>query len=266
MAVATSNRLLPVLASAVLLMLGFVTLKSCSDDLAGSLIMDRIPQAPAPDADTPADTIKTLTANVAAMTTEVEALRQDNAGLRRENQALLRNRTQIEENVTTRVQRELLAREKDAANRARIDSGVLSSLTARVDALAASLNEAQANYPASDIPVGFGLNGARGAATDAIVWIEPLDASQADGEGGLLDRAKAASGGLFDTTRSGTASAIGGIEDRLDRLQPGGPDPGAGPGARPDALQGHHRRRQPGGQRSARTGCAGHGLERYRHR
>ena len=111
MAIATSNKLLPLLAGAVVLMLGFVTLKSCSEDPAGSLAMDRVPEAPAPDADTPADTIKTLTANVAAMTSEVEALRQDNAGLRRENQALLRNRTQIEENVATRVQRQLLARE-----------------------------------------------------------------------------------------------------------------------------------------------------------
>ena len=125
MVVATSNRLLPLLAGAVLLMLVFVTLKSCSDDGGDGLVMDSVPEAPAPDADTPADTIKTLTANVAAMTTEVEALRQDNSGLRRENQALLRNRTQIEENVATRIKRELLAREKDAANRARIDSGVI---------------------------------------------------------------------------------------------------------------------------------------------
>jgi len=220
MAVATSNRLLPILASAVLLMLGFVTLKSCSDDPAGSLTLDRVPEAPAPDADTPADTIKTLTASVAAMTTEVEALRQDNAGLRRENQALLRNRTQIEENVATRVQRELLAREKDAANRARIDSGVLSSLTARVDALAASVSETRANDRASDIPVGFGLDGVGGLVTDAIVWIEPLDAGDADPESGLFARAKGVPGGLWDSARSGTASAIGGVEERLERLQP----------------------------------------------
>ena len=38
-----------------------------------------------------------------------------------ENQELLRNRTRIEENVATRIRRELLSREKDAANRARID-------------------------------------------------------------------------------------------------------------------------------------------------
>ena len=105
MVVATSNRLLPLLAGAVLLMLVFVTLKSCSGDRTYAVFIDSLPQAPAPDADTPADTIKTLTANVAAMTTEVEALRQDNTGLRRENRQLLRNRTQIEENVATRIRR-----------------------------------------------------------------------------------------------------------------------------------------------------------------
>jgi integrating conjugative element protein (TIGR03752 family) len=219
-AVATSNRLLPVLAGAVLLMLVFVTLKSCSDDSGDGLVMDSVPEAPAPDADTPADTIKTLTANVAAMTTEVEALRQDNSGLRRENQALLRNRTEIEENVATRIKRELLAREKDAANRARIDSGVLSSLTAKVDALSTSVDEAKTKIHGSQIPVGVGLGGAGEGPSDRIVWIEPLDMMDEDGEGGLLDRVKHTTGNAWDSARSTGASAVDGIGDRIEDLQP----------------------------------------------
>ena len=82
MAAAVSNRLLPLLASAAVLMLAFVTVKSCSDNQKDGLVMDAVPRAPSPDADTPADTIKTLTANVAAMTAEVKALRQDNDQLR----------------------------------------------------------------------------------------------------------------------------------------------------------------------------------------
>ena len=66
MAIATSNRLLPLLAGIVLLMLVFVSLKSCSSDDTDSVLLDKVPVAPSPDADTPADTIKTLTANVAA--------------------------------------------------------------------------------------------------------------------------------------------------------------------------------------------------------
>jgi integrating conjugative element protein (TIGR03752 family) len=219
-AVATSNRLLPILAGAVLLMLVFVTLKSCSDDSGDGFVMDSVPEAPAPDADTPADTIKTLTANVAAMTTEVEALRQDNSGLRRENQALLRNRTQIEENVATRIKRELLAREKDAANRARIDSGVLSSLTAKVDALSTSVDEAKTKIHGSQIPVGVGLGGAGEGPSDRIVWIEPLDMMEEDGEGGLLDRVKHTTGNAWDSARSTGASAVDGIGDRIEDLQP----------------------------------------------
>ena len=79
MVIATSNRILPLLAGAVVLMLAFVTLKSCTGEQDASLVLEAVPQSPKPDADSPADTIKTLTANVAAMTAEVKALRQDNS-------------------------------------------------------------------------------------------------------------------------------------------------------------------------------------------
>jgi len=184
MAVATSNRLLPLLAGAVVLMLAFVTLKSCTGEQEAPLVMEAVPQAPAPDADSPADTIKTLTANVAAMTTEVQALRKDNDQLRKENHELLTSRHQIEENVATRVKRELLSREKDQVARERIDAGVLSSLTARVDALSQSLRQGQPATGGSDIPVGLGLDGLGqgGAATHTWVWIDPLEAGEATTE------------------------------------------------------------------------------------
>ncbi|MEW8287500.1 MAG: TIGR03752 family integrating conjugative element protein [Candidatus Thiodiazotropha endolucinida] len=177
MAQTTSNRLLPLLAGAVVLMLVFVTLKSCSQEPEDALVLESVPQAPAPDADSPADTIKTLTANVASMNTEVQALRKDNDQLRKENRDLLANRHQIEENVTTRVKRELLSHEKDRESRDRIDAGVLSSLTARVDALSQSLSQRYPNQSGSDIPVGLGLDGVgEGSATsDSLIWIEPLD-------------------------------------------------------------------------------------------
>ncbi|MEQ8495785.1 MAG: TIGR03752 family integrating conjugative element protein, partial [Gammaproteobacteria bacterium] len=63
MPAATSNRLLPILGGAVVLMLAFVTLKSCSQEEDSGVVLDNVPTAPVPDADTPADTIKTLTAN-----------------------------------------------------------------------------------------------------------------------------------------------------------------------------------------------------------
>ena len=220
MAMATSNRLLPILAGVVLLMLVFVTLKSCSTDETDSVVLDSIPEAPAPDADTPADTIKTLTANVAAMTSEVEALRRDNAGLRKENQALITSRTQIEENVATRVKRELLAREHDQENRARIDSGVLSSLTARVDSLAESLSKTRTNTPANDIPVGLGLDGVGKGSADDILWVEPLDQIGDSEEGkGILHRVKHTTSGYLDAAATQTGDVARGVGDRIEQVR-----------------------------------------------
>ncbi|HED13849.1 MAG TPA: TIGR03752 family integrating conjugative element protein [Gammaproteobacteria bacterium] len=180
MVTATSNKLLPILAGSVMLMLVFVTLKSCNSESDGELVMESVPQAPNPDADTPADTIKTLTANVAAMTAEVKALRQDNTGLRSENRELLASRTQIEDNVTTRVTRKLLSREKNQSARYRKDSGVLSSLTARVDALSQSLTKINLPSKNSDIPVGLGFDALRSNSVDSLIWVKPMEIDESD--------------------------------------------------------------------------------------
>ena len=220
MAIATSNRLLPLLAGIVLLMLVFVSLKSCSTDETDSVLLDKVPVAPSPDADTPADTIKTLTANVAAMTTEVEALRRDNAHLRRENQALIANRSQIEENVATRVKRELIAREKTQENRERIDAGVLSSLTARVDALADSLSKTQTNISTSDIPVGLGLDGIGQGAVNEIFWIEPLDQTEGPEAGkGMLQRVKQTSSGYLDAATTKTGDVARNVGNKIEQVR-----------------------------------------------
>jgi integrating conjugative element protein (TIGR03752 family) len=207
MAVAISNRLLPLLAGSVVLMLGFVTLKSCSGEHDDPLVMETVPHAPAPDADTPADTIKTLTANVAAMTAEVKTLRQDNAELHNENRRLLTSRTQIETNVATRVKRDLLSREQDQVARHRLDAGVLSSLTTRVDALSQSLSHIKSTQGGSDIPVGLGLDGVttNGPLMDTLIWIEPLDATESDARAlngnGLLHSTRQTSDSVLDTAR-----------------------------------------------------------------
>ena len=76
MALARSNRLLPVLGSIVLLMTVFVGFKSCSSDNRHAPgVSPRASDTLAPDADTPADTIRTLTARVTDMTAQLEALR-----------------------------------------------------------------------------------------------------------------------------------------------------------------------------------------------
>lgn len=221
MPAATSNRLLPILGATGVLMLVVVTLKSCGQQEGVAVLMDSVPTAPAPDADTPADTIKTLTANVAGMTSEVEALRRENATLARENQTLINSRTQIEQNVATQLRRELLSREKDAANQGRLDSGVLASLTSRVDGLAASLEQVQTDRR-PEMPIGQGLGDLGGSQEPAeLLWVEPLDSRDApSSEPGRIDRAAQTAGGYLTRASAQTRQVAGGVREEVETLQP----------------------------------------------
>jgi len=210
MMIARSNRLLPLLAGVVVMILAFVSLKSCNEEKKTLALMESVPRSPAPDADSPADTIKTLTANVAAMTAEVQALRKGNEQLRKGNQDLLANRNQIEENVTTRLKRDMQSQEGEREARNRADASVLSSLTARVDALSRSFSKGGPIQGSFDIPVGLGLDGVGPAATPpvSLVWIEPLDSldtkSNTLGGNALLRRVHSTTSSAIDTARTKT--------------------------------------------------------------
>ncbi len=170
MARITGNRLLPWLAGVTLLMLGVVALRSCSHDPPGPAVMQAVPQAPVPDADTPADTIKTLTANVAAMTAEVEALRREGDRLRDENRHLLEDRTRLEDDMMRRISQELQSRDHEQQARRQADSDVLSALGERLDALSRSLSSSPP-HDVGDLPVGPGP-----VPDSRTVWIDPVDA------------------------------------------------------------------------------------------
>ena len=190
MSMVTSNRLLPILVGSVMVLTVFVTVKSCSQEGSNTQLLDAVPQAPRPDADTPADTIKTLTANVSAMTAEVNALRHDNAVLQQDNQSLLKDRSTIEDNVLSRLQR--VVQTKDSASD-QLDKSTIATLTARVDSLAQSLAGTAKFSAESDIPVGLGLGGEGldGVGTsDDWVWTEPVEKNTGPSEesGNLLNR------------------------------------------------------------------------------
>lgn len=170
----TQNKLLPILVGIVGAALILVALRSCREAATGPGPLTSVPVPPSADADTPADTIKTLTANVSSMTAAVEALRRDNADLKKDNQALLNEREQIEHHLNERLDENLTARNKASEADAAEHSSALSALTARVDALANSLADRHATGPDSDIPVGLGID--TGAApAESLTWIEPLD-------------------------------------------------------------------------------------------
>lgn len=176
-----SNKLLPIIAGAVLLMLVFVGVKSFNsgDD---NIQLDQVPVAGTPDADSPADTIRTLTAEVASIKSEAEKLHM-------QNQELLRQRQEIERTVRA----ELLTEMRDMKGKE--ESTALDKLTekldffkTRLDELSSAQNQAAIPGAGSDIPGGFGIGSGDGLVmpeTEKIVWVEPLGTRQ-DRQGNLI--------------------------------------------------------------------------------
>lgn len=184
----TRNRLLPLLAGFLVVVAAFAGIRSCAPGEEQALLLDAVPRASAPDADTPADTIKTLTANVSGMTSQLNALRQDNAALRRENRELIEDRAQIESSVVSRLQDML--DERGGEPGAPGLTAALAALSARVEALATQFKKGGAGPSSSgqDIPVGYGPGGSRipGAAEDLPVWVEPLEHEAWQGRDGAV--------------------------------------------------------------------------------
>ena len=183
MLITRQNRLVPILAAMVLLILVLVLNKSCEDEKTDSVLLERVPRASAPDADTPADTIETLTANVAAMINELQTLRQANVMLRSDNEKLLQNRDGLEQRLSSRIEDEFAAR-KQPQN----DGKALASLSNRIDALSEAMSSSFSSAGASDIPVGLGLEG--GYSLSEWHWVEPLDLSHTDFSDGFLPSPK----------------------------------------------------------------------------
>ena len=165
-----SNRLLPVLGIAMLAITVLIVQRACSEDEPDPVLLDAVPQASSPDADTPHDTITTLTANVAAMTRELEGLENDNAALKRDNRDLKEQREALEQSLSTRIAAELKRIQDNAAVR---DSETVNALHQRIDAIADAVDDARRSTNASELPIGFGFDQHR--INEDIVWVEPLD-------------------------------------------------------------------------------------------
>ena len=189
-----SNKLLPILGGLVLLVAGYVLFQALtSRDDTGSVVMNAVPKPEAPDADTPTETIQTLVAKVADLTHETQALRQDNEALLKKNERLLDERRHIEQTIDQRVRQQVSAKAGELRATVEPAKGLLSSLTRRVDQLSNTVTHytRPTPQPASDIPVGLGLDGVGQAGQ--LVWHDPLDAPPADvpgaPRGGLLKTA-----------------------------------------------------------------------------
>ena len=224
MSMVTSNRLLPILAGSGLLMTVLVVVKSCSPDKGQPQLLEAVPQAPKPDADTPADTIKTLTANVSAMTSELNALRRDNTALKQENRDLIKDRKQIENNVLSRVQTELEAKRTDADPTE--TTSAIAALTARVDSLTNRFGRSSTQRPStgSDIPIGLGLDGigTSDVESESLVWVNPLELTPSpDGDKEtLLNRFSRTGRNTIDGARPEVQSLVAKGSDALNAVLP----------------------------------------------
>ncbi|TVP85722.1 MAG: TIGR03752 family integrating conjugative element protein [Thioalkalivibrio sp.] len=170
MAFAQGNRLLPIIATAAALMAAFVLLRACGET-EDTVHLREIPQAPAPDHDSPAETIRTLSAQVADMSSTFEALRTENETLRREQ---VRRESQLDREVSRRVQEEL-ARHRDAPVRG------LEGVMERIDRLSGRVEDLSGRPPSRaelEIPIGLGLEddapAVRMRQATPIRWVEPL--------------------------------------------------------------------------------------------
>ena len=195
------NRLIPILGIVVLTVVVVILFKSRSP-LPSHLPMAGVPRPPtkSPDADSPADTIRTLTAEVKGMRDENRGLREDNSKLLQNNDDLARNRAAIEENVTRRLTEQFARPEASS-------SPVFSGLNRKIDDLAASMQRmvpgpaVPAPAEGHGIPPGLGfdssgapvrlppgtgqaLPGAGPSAAANMVWWEPLGSKTVVGPDG----------------------------------------------------------------------------------
>jgi len=177
----TMNRIIPIIGAIVLLIALAVILKSRQQSPQPDM-MTSLPQAPAPDADTPADTVRSLSAKVASLAEHTRQLTEENQRLREANQAA---RVQ-EDRVIAKVRAALSS---DIHRTAQKDDNALSAVTAQLEQLRSKVSSLVVAAPdtttSADMPVGFGYGDTSGAA---IHWVEDLNApaAQSAKPGGLV--------------------------------------------------------------------------------
>ena len=197
MALAQGNRLLPIIATVAALMAAFVLLRAC-DGEDPTAQLQTVPQAPAPDLDSPAETIRTLSAQVTDISANFDALREENQALLREQQ---RRERQLDREVAQRVQEELARHRRETGpgtDPATMPSG-LEGVLERIDRLSGRVDDLSlrpsprtgAPLPSElEIPIGLGLDddapARRLRESVAVRWVEPIGW---DGNGTATTRA-----------------------------------------------------------------------------
>ena len=158
MAVKSSNKLLPVLVGLVFLVAFIVFSKTNTD--SDTTQLSEYPVAENPEADSPADTIRTLTATVAQLKT-------DNQQLSGQAKELLNQQEAVENNVLMRLRGQIEADKQVAA----------SATNEPYQRLLNKYNELETKIGTigtGDVPVGLGLDEYSGGEDQ---WVEPASYS-----------------------------------------------------------------------------------------
>ncbi len=167
-----NNKLIPIMGIAAILGVIFVVARSCGGSSTLESEMTVVPVSPAPDADSPADTIKTLTANVGELINEVDALRNETARLHEE-------RDDMEANLARQLTSGLREHSKTTSEQSQASQTNVIALEFQIEELTQRLKEIENNPVNQAYPIGGGLTGTPHQRVNlgktSYVWVSSMD-------------------------------------------------------------------------------------------
>ncbi|WP_416776376.1 TIGR03752 family integrating conjugative element protein [Xenorhabdus budapestensis] len=181
-----SNSLVKILVPTVLVIGGFIGIKSCSspegavpnttsNHVLATLSPEEL-QALGVGGDTPEDTLRTLVGTLNKVRAEQKRLSQQNTDILEENDQLKHQRLDVAGQIDAAV----AAIRQDDEQRQRTLQDEQQSLLAQIDLLTERLNSAPLPSQDSSIPLGLGLAGNQYASNpvrgqDELIWVTPAD-------------------------------------------------------------------------------------------
>ena len=163
-----SNKILPIAAGLVMVMVMFIGIKSCNRDVNTDAMLRGVPTVDNPDVDSPADTLRSLTAEVVHMKKKSEALSK-------QNELLLQQKDTITRAVEKKMRQEL----KDKPDEKNHLNKMVGELSKQLDFFKSRMDDfsaSQEKISADDIPIGFGLNSVDGLTDNKpeVIRVWPL--------------------------------------------------------------------------------------------
>ncbi|CDM88637.1 TIGR03752 family integrating conjugative element protein [Xenorhabdus bovienii] len=189
-----SNALVKILVPGVLILGGFIGLKSCSSEedarqpktAQGNALATLSPdelQALGVGGDTPEDTLRTLVGALNKVREEQTRLSQQNTAILKKNDQLRHQKTDVSGQLEAAV---AAIRKEDEQHQRRLQDEQ-QGLLGQVDALTERLNQSSLSARDNDIPLGLGLEGLGSryhpqitGEQDGLIWVTPADEKPAD--------------------------------------------------------------------------------------